>query len=158
MSTRRVKMLFMLVLAAGVMGMGRKEAKDQNAPAAPASGVTGRVEIWSGNHMPMVDKGATDGKNVLPGASLRVRLYEPVRGLTGASADTIPVPLVAETTTDADGRFTIPCREGKYSLFVEDSTGWYANGWDGDGVQGAVVVEPMKMTEVILKNTRKATF
>jgi len=157
MSTRRAKLLIMLVLAAGVLGMGRKEAKDQSAPAAPASGITGRVEIWSGNHMPMIDKPQQD-KGVKPGANLRVRLHEPVIGMGAVSADSIPTPMIAETKTDGDGRFTIACREGKYSLFIEDSTGWYANGWDGEGVQGAVVVEPMKMTEIVVKNTRKATF
>lgn len=157
MSTRRLKVLFMLVLAAGVMGMGRKEAKNQDAPPAPSSGVTGRVEIWVGNFMPMIDKAQRD-RQVQPGANLRVRLHEPVKGLAGASTDSIPTTIVAETTTDSDGRFTIACRDGKYSLFVEDSVGWYANGWDGEGVQGAIVVEPMKMTEVLIKNTRKATF
>ncbi len=157
MSTRRLKILAMLIVAAGVLGMGRKEAKNQEAPPASISGVTGKVEIWEGNFMPMIDKDKRD-KQITPGAGLRVRLHEAVKGLPGASVDSISAPIVAETVCDDKGKFTIPCPEGTYSLFVEDGDTWYANGWNGEGVQGAVVVEPKKMTEVLIKNTRKATF
>lgn len=156
MSKRPLKIVAMFLLAASVIGMGRREAKNQDAPA-PISGVTGRVEIWEGNFMPPVDE-ARRNNQTKPGAGLRVRLHEPVKGLPGVSADSIASPLVAETVCDEKGRFTIPVSEGKYSLFVEDGDSWYANGWDGDGVQGAVVVEPKKMTEVLIKNTRNATF
>lgn len=156
MSARRLKFLAMLVVAISVMGMGRKEAKNQDAPA-PISGVTGKVEILEGNFMPMIDKERSE-KQTKPGAGLRVRLHEPVKGLPGAVVDSIQTPLIAETTCDDKGMFTIPVKEGTYSLFIEDGNSWYANGWDSNGVQGAVVVEPMKMTEVLIKNTRKATF
>jgi hypothetical protein len=119
--------------------------------------VTGRIEIWEGNFMPMIDKEQRD-KQIKPGANLKVRLYEPATGLLGTVVAEVPTAVVAETVSDANGLFTIPAREGKYSLFIEDKNGWYANGWDGDGVQGAVIVEPMKMTEVLIKNTTKATF
>ncbi len=157
MSTRRMKILAMLILAAGVLGMGSKESKDQRPPAAPASGVTGKVEIWEGNFMPMQDKETRD-KQIKPGAGLLVRLYEPVKGLAGATVDSVTSVLIAEAVCNEQGQFTIPAKAGTYSLFVQDGNGWYANGWDGDGVQGAVVVEPMKMTEVLIKNTKKATF
>lgn len=157
MITRRMKIVAMLILAASVMGMGRKEAKNQDAPPAPISGVTGKVEIWEGNFMPPVDI-SVRSKQIKPGAGLRVRLHEPVKGLSGVSADSIETTLVAESLCDENGIFTIPAKAGTYSLFVEDGTSWYANGWNSDGVQGAVIVEPMKMTEVLIKNTRKATF
>lgn len=157
MSTRRLKVLAMLILAASLMGMGRKEAKNQDAPPAPISGVTGKVEIWDGNFMPMLDKETRD-KQIKPGAGLKVRLYLPVKGLPGAKVDAVASELVAETQCDENGMFTIPAKEGTYSLFIQDGDSWYANGWDGDGVQGAVTVEPLKMTEVLIKNTSKATF
>lgn len=157
MNFRRIGLVAILLMAVSAFGMGRKEAKNQDPPAAPASGVTGVVEIWEGNFMPMLDKETRD-KQIKPGSGLRVRLYEPVKGLPGASVDSVSAKLVAETVCDESGKFTIACKEGKYSLFVEDGAGWYANGWDGDGVQGAVIVEPMKLTEVLVKNTRKATF
>ena len=156
MNARRIKILAMLVMAVSALGMGRKEAKNQDAPA-PISGVTGKVEIWEGNFMPPIDSGSRD-KQVKPGAGLLVRLYEPVKGLPGAMVDSISTPMVAETTCDDKGMFTIPAKAGTYSLFIQEGNSWYANGWDGEGVQGAVVVEPMKMTEVLIKNTRKATF
>jgi hypothetical protein len=157
MSTRRLKILAMLILAASLMGMGRKEAKNQDPSPAPISGVTGKIEIWEGNFMPPIESDKRD-KQIQPGAGLKVRLYLPVKGLPGTNVETVSSEMVAETTTDENGMFTIPAKEGTYSLFIEDGDGWYANSWDGDGVQGAVTVEPMKMTEVLIKNTRKATF
>ncbi|MCB9367010.1 MAG: hypothetical protein H6506_02515 [Calditrichaeota bacterium] len=156
MNKRSVKIMAMLLLAASVMGMGRKEAKNQDPPA-PISGVTGRVEIWEGNFMPPIEA-ERRASQITPGANLRVRLHEPVRGLPGAMVDSVASAMVFETMTDDSGDFTIPAQEGTYSLFVEDSEGWYANSWDGAGIQGAVVVEPKKMTEILIKNTRKATF
>lgn len=158
MSSRRLKIAAMLILAASVLGMGRKEAKNQDAPPPPApiSGVTGTVEIWEGNFMPMIDKDRRD-KQIRPGAGLRVRLYEPVKSMGTANQPSVGSALIGEAVCDSAGRFTIPAKEGLYSIFVEDSAGWYANGWDGNGVQGPVTVEPMKMTEIVIKNTRKAT-
>lgn len=158
---KRVLPLIVIVMAmtALLFAMGDRESKNQSpsTPAAPASGVTGKIEIWEGNFMPMIDKEERD-KQIRPGANLKVRLHEPATGLLGTVVATVPTPVVAEAVSDENGLFTIPAREGKYSLFIEDKNGWYANGWDGDGVQGAVVVEPMKMTEVLIKNTTKATF
>lgn len=156
MSSRRLKILAMLLMAASVLGMGRKEAKNQDPPPAPISGVTGTVEIWEGNFMPMIDKDRRD-KQIRPGSGLRVRLHEPVKGAGGPTLDSVATALIGEAVCDDHGRFTIPAQAGLYSIFVEDSGGWYANGWDGDGVQGPVTVEPMKMTEIVIKNMRKAT-
>ncbi|MBK6765781.1 MAG: hypothetical protein IPG71_05435 [bacterium] len=156
MSTRRLKIMAMMIMAASLMGMGRKEAKNQDPPPAPISGVTGIVEIWEGNFMPMIDKDRRD-KQIRSGAGLRVRLHEAVKGAGGPTVDSVATALIGEAVCDDQGRFTIPARAGLYSIFVEDSGGWYANGWDGDGVQGPVTVEPMKLTEIVIKNMRKAT-
>jgi hypothetical protein len=65
---------------------------------------------------------------------------------------------VAETLCDNDGRFFIPLPPGDYSVFVEEEGGWYFNGWNGEGVQGGVTVEPDKRIEILIKITTKATF
>ena len=157
---RVISSLILTLIASSLMfAMGGRESKDQtpSTPAAPASGVTGKIEMWEGNFMPMIDKDRRE-QQIKPGANMKVRIHEPAKGLLGTVVAEVPTSVVAETVSDESGRFTIPVREGTYSLFIEDKNGWYANGWNGDGVQGAVVVEPMKMTEVLIKNTTKATF
>ncbi len=99
--------------------------------------------------MPPVDPQHPRGK-ILPGALRRVRVHEPVRtagGLTSARRDSVPTQMIAETVTDSSGRFFLPMPPGVYSVFVEEDSSWYFNGWNGEGIQGAVTVEPGKPSE-----------
>jgi hypothetical protein len=144
-----------LTLAALAAGMGRKEKS-----AKISTGIQGKVEIWEGNFMPMIDPKSTSNK-ITPGAGRRVRVYAPLTvagGLMSAQRDSIESELVAETRCDKSGMFMLDVPAGTYSVFVEEGAGWYANGFDGDGVQGAVVVSAGKLTEVTLKITAKATY
>ena len=139
-------------------------AKDGSAASTLQSelkqGIRGRVEVWEGNFMPMVDKGSANNK-ITPGAGRRVRLHEPLKvggGIASAKRETVATPLVAEVMADSAGRFAIPAAPGAYSIFVEDSGGWYNNGWNEQGIQGAVTVQPDSVTELLIKITNKATF
>ena len=124
-------------------------------------GITGKVEVWEGNFMPAIDKERSNNK-ITPGAGRRVRVHEPFKytggGMNSSKRETIPTPIVAEVMADSAGRFAISVPPGKYSIFVEDEGGWYNNGFDGQGVQGAVSVNPDTTTEVLIKITTKATF
>lgn len=151
-----------LICAAAALAMGRKQAVEEPVPppAALTQGVAGKVEIWEGNFMPMMEP-ARGGGTITPGADLRVRLHEPVYiagGLAAARRDSVAALLVAETVTDANGHFAIAAAPGLYSIFVEQNGGWYYNGFNGDGVQGAVTVAPDSVADVLIKVTTKATF
>jgi len=154
-----------LSFTVAALAMGRKEAPDKkaNAPATATeikTGVRGRVEVWQGNFMPMVEPSKTRGQ-ITPGINRRVRLHEPVRmneGTAGVQKDSIRTPLIAEAVTDSTGLFFIPALPGNYSIFVDNEGGWYYNGFDGKGVQGAVTVWPDSVSEILIKITGKATF
>jgi hypothetical protein len=160
------RILFILLLMAAtlsVTAMGRKAPKSPppsiDSMTAQA-GISGRVEIWEGNFMPMVSPSKANGK-ILPGSGLRVRVYEPVTmagGLASAQRDSVPAMLIAETICDSSGHFSVAAKPGTYSVFVERNGGWYANSWSGTGVQGQVVVLPYKNGEILIKITDKATF
>ncbi len=159
----------LLAVAALALGMGRKEAPERHTatisnPATvidtTAEGIHGTVEIWEGNFMPPVDPQHPRGK-ILPGAQRRVRAYEPVTtagGLASARRDSVPTRMIAETVTDSSGRFFLPVRPGVYSVFVEEDSSWYFNGWNGEGIQGAVTVQAGKPSAMLIKVTTKATF
>jgi hypothetical protein len=156
-------LLLMLALTAAVLAMGRKEAKETHKSVADTTaetGITGRVEIWEGNFMPMVEP-ARAQKQIRPGVNLRVRAYPPVRmdgSLATARRDSIPAVMVAETRSDTTGRFFLAVEPGQYSVFAEDSSGWYFNRFDSQGIQGAVTVTSGKATDVLIKITSRATF
>jgi hypothetical protein len=161
---RAIPIVFVLSLTVVALSMGRKEAapRDSTAVSAtPSSGIRGRVEVWEGNFMPMVSPGRSSG-TILSGAGRRIRVYEAVRmgaqGLAQARRDTVTTPLVAETVCDSSGRFLMAVPPGTYSVFVEESGGWYYNGWNNDGVQGAVTVYPDSISDIVIKITTKATF
>jgi hypothetical protein len=107
-----------------------------------------------------VDKNSANHK-ITPGAGRRVRVHEPLKiegGLASAKRETIPTAVVAEVMADSAGHFAIPLAPGTYSIFVEDSGGWYYNGWNEQGIQGAVTVKPDSISDVLIKITTKATF
>jgi hypothetical protein len=158
-----IAVAMLLTLCSLVTAMGRKEAKERKAPPAPAEirqGIQGKVEIWEGNFMPMIDK--SKGRNqIKPGIHRRVRLHEPVKiseSGAGARRDTILTRLVKETLTDSSGQFVMPTEPGTYSIFVEDEGGWYYNGFNGEGIQGEVTVKPQEVSTILIKITTKATF
>jgi hypothetical protein len=155
---KRILIVVFSLLGIAVWAKGSREAPETTVEPAFSQGIEGRVEIWEGNFMPMTDpKSAQNSKT--PGAGLRVRLHEPVK-MSSANAllPEVPTPMVAETTTDADGKFILKAAPGSYSIFVEENDGWYYNGWDGQGVQGAVEVLPDQNTSIVIKVTTNATF
>ncbi|MCC6476628.1 hypothetical protein IT157_06170 [bacterium] len=110
---RVISSLILTLIASSLMfAMGGRESKDQtpSTPAAPASGVTGKIEIWEGNFMPMIDKDRRE-QQIKPGANMKVRIHEPAKGLLGTVVAEVPTSVVAETVSDESGRFTIPVRK-----------------------------------------------
>ncbi len=171
MSKSRIAFALGLCLAALTFTMCCKQSKSTTETAGTSlasadqkdqlkQGIRGRVEIWEGNFMPMVDKSSSNNK-ITPGAGRRVRLHEPLKvggGIASSKHETIPTPIVAEVMADSAGRFAMAAAPGSYSIFVEDSGGWYNNGWNDQGIQGAVTVKPDSVSEVLIKITNKATF
>jgi hypothetical protein len=141
--------------------MGRRNAPEKHAATVvqdTLQGIRGHVEIWEGDFMPMVDPKSSRNK-IIPGSGCKIRVFQPVK-LTSSKAkmDSVPAPMIAKTACDSQGNFVVYVPAGDYSLFVEDNGGWYANSWNGQGIQGAVTVEAKKFTTVQLKITSKATF
>jgi hypothetical protein len=152
-------LLIGLLCAPILQAMGHKQKADKPR-AGITQGVRGRVEIWEGDFMPMSDSHGARGK-ILPGAGRRVRVYESLKAAGGnvsAKLDSVPSVVIAETVCDSSGHFEMVVPPGRYSIFAEEKGGWYFNGWSGDGTQGAVTVEPQKVSEILIKITNKATF
>jgi hypothetical protein len=165
MLRRWIPLVFVLAVTAVGLTMGRKESSAQKDIAADSvqhvKGISGRVEIWEGNFMPVIAPGKIGG-TITAGANRRVRAHEPVKlspgGLAQTRRDTVLTALIAETVSDSTGHFFMNVPPGTYSVFVEENGGWYYNGWNGDGVQGGVTVLPDSTSDIIIKITTKATY
>lgn len=165
MMRRWMLVVFVLALTSVGLTMGRKESSVQKDVAADSvlhrSAISGRVEIWEGNFMPVVAPGKIGG-TITAGANRRVRVHEPVKlspgGLAQARRDTVLTTLIAETVSDSAGQFSVSVSPGTYSVFVEENGGWYYNGWNGDGVQGGVTVLSDSTSDILIKITTKATY
>jgi hypothetical protein len=156
---KSISIAILCLFGAAVWAMGSKEAPEKTVEPEISQGVEGRVEIWEGNFMPMTDSNSAQNSKT-PGIGLRVRLHEPVKmsASAGALLMEVPTPLIAETLTDSDGKFFLKAAPGNYSIFIEENGGWYYNGWNGQGVQGAVEVLPNQNASIIIKVTTNATF
>lgn len=162
MSKSRFALVIALSLAAMTFTMCCKQTRTTAGTAGTpvTTGITGRVEVWEGNFMPPI---APERRNnqIKPGAGRRVRVHQPVKvegGLADAKRAQISTPLVAEVMTDSAGYFAISIPPGTYSIFVEENGGWYYNGWNEQGIQGAVTVEEGRTSEVVIKISTKATY
>jgi hypothetical protein len=70
----------------------------------------------------------------------------------------ITTRLIAKKKTKADGSFQIKLKAGKYSIFVKEQDGFFANQLDGEGNINKVVIEPKKTTSLDLRVDYKAAY
>ncbi|MBU1935920.1 hypothetical protein KKG05_00845 [bacterium] len=155
----RSALICVCFITVSLLAMGRKEAPRSEEPIVE-QGVAGKVEIYEGNFMPTI--GQPPGGKVTPAARRRVRVHEPFNALEAgqmtARRDTVPTPLVAETITDSIGEFRMMLPVGKFSIFVEEDSGWYFNVWDGQGFQGLITIDTNEVKDMNIRITTKAVF
>ena len=66
--------------------------------------------------------------------------------------------LVKKILSDEEGNFATKLDTGRYSLFVEEPQGYFANRFDGEGYINPVEVKKDEVTEVTLKIDYKAAY
>ncbi len=121
-------------------------------------GITGRVLWLEGNLMPSV--GDTTMTDRLAGKPVQRTLYiheattpdETVKVQnSGIFYSEIQTRLVKKVKTDGSGTFRAELPPGKYSIFVQEKDGFFANIFDGEGHINPVTVEEDKFTEIEIK-------
>lgn len=116
-------------------------------------GIEGHVLLVTGNQMPSPDRPPSAGR----GIKTTVYIYELTNmsqvSRVGQSAlySAINSKLVKKIVTRENGYFKVKLSPGKYSLFLQKDTLFYANRFDGENNIGPVEVEKKKMTKVELK-------
>jgi hypothetical protein len=124
---------------------------------AQKSGISGNVIEVSGNQMP----GAQN--NPKPsGIRRELCIYELTRESQATKENSfykkITSRSVAKTKSKPDGTFIIYLKPGKYSIFIKEKAGLFANIIDSEGYINPVVVDAQKITMINIRVDYKAAY
>ena len=76
----------------------------------------------------------------------------------GSFYTSIHTPLIKKVKSKKDGSFRVLLPSGKYSLFIVEEEGFFANTFDGDNYINPVTVQPNKYTEIKIRVNYKAFY
>ncbi|HSF53272.1 MAG TPA: hypothetical protein VLA71_05945 [Algoriphagus sp.] len=152
------RLLFILsILAASILFTNCKPYKPEG------QGITGTVTWLEGNQMPMVtESGKTAAKSGSKPIQRTLRIYPLIKfsdlkienGLYTALAE----KPVTEVETDESGKYSLQLSPGRYSVFVVEEGGLFANIFDGEGNVQPVTVKENEWTLLDIEVNYKAVY
>jgi hypothetical protein len=118
-----------------------------------SQGITGQVTWLEGNQMPMVtEDGKPDVKSTPKPIKRSVRVYPLVKIQELKMEDGLFAPIaekpLKEVETDENGRYSISLSPGRYSVFIVEAGGLFANSFDSEGNVQPVTVKSGEWTIV----------
>lgn len=126
-------------------------------------GLAGEVRWLEGNLMPTIseDPEAETEKKGEP-VQRELHIYE-LTTMDEAKAEgtffhDIQSRLVQKVTSNKDGYFQVELPEGRYSVFVQEDEGLFANMFDGEGHINPVEIKKGEVTEITLEINYKAAY
>jgi hypothetical protein len=126
--------------------------------ASQHQGIEGKVLWIEGNQMPGPGRKPDGARPIVR----EIYIYEPVTMQQAKSSNgfftEIQAPLIAKTTSNSDGSFTIDLPEGEYSVFTKEPEGLFASIFDGKGRINVISVPKKKFTTVTLRVNYNATY
>ena len=146
---------------------GCSDDNDTSFSSAPSSsynqGITGRVEFWEGDFMPMVPEESQSG--IITFVEREICVFEKTTlddvELAGESSlcfyKKIHTKLITSARSDENGNFKIGLLPGEYSVFVKENGTYYANGFSNDYIW-PVTIEENKYSDYDIKITYAAYF
>ena len=116
-------------------------------------GLIGEVRWVEGNLMPTI--GDTTYAERAMGIPIERELFvfmavtnENTIGAGGTFYKSIQSELVSKVRTDRKGGFKVSLPPGKYSIFVKEEDGFFANSFDGENYINPVTIHANKFTEI----------
>ena len=125
--------------------------------------ITGTVTWLEGNQMPMVkESGNPASKTAAKPIQRTVRVYPLIKfsdlkienGLYTALAE----KPITEVETDENGKYSLQLSPGRYSIFVVEKEGLFANIFDGEGNVQPVTVKENEWTLLEIEVNYKAVY
>lgn len=132
----------------------------QNQPLE--QGISGQVLWLEGNFMPTIDAGSNRKRNQGEPVAREIHIHE----LTnvgdvvqdGLFYSQINSKLIETVQSDEEGHFQVQLSPGRYSLFVKEEKGFFANIFDIDNNINPVEVKEDEITEITVKINYKAAY
>jgi hypothetical protein len=145
---KRLVVLLIAFFVSGSPAISQKKLKQ---------GIEGKVFWIEGNQMPNPDK-----KSPQEGVQREIFVYELTR-LTEATHtngffSTVSTKLVTQTQTGPDGSFKIKLPPGRYSVFVKEPNGLFANLFDSNNLVNPVIVKPNTFSWLTIAIDYQATY
>ncbi len=135
----------------------------RNTGNSVEQGIEGQIWWRQGNWMPGVAENGTPSARGM-GEPVRREIYVcPMVKLSALEGEApiypeLPVSPVAKVFSGTDGKFRLALPPGKYSLFVKEETGFFANMSDGAGFVQLAEVQDGKLTHVEIVVDYKAAY
>lgn len=129
-----------------------------------AQGIAGKVIWLEGNLMPRIveegdtTKAFTQGKPVERYVCIYELTHRDQALQEGGFYKEVNTRFVKKIRSDQEGDFATPLDTGRYSLFVEEPQGLFANRFDGEGYIFPVHIKKGEITRVTLKIDYKAAY
>lgn len=145
----KLLMLFSVLLLASI---NRCEEVEQ--------GLAGQVLWLEGNLMPTIGEESRDRKG--EPVQREIHIYE-LTSMDEATAEgtffsNIQTDLVKKVETNEEGEFITELPVGRYSVFVQEEQGLFANTFDGQGHINPVEVNEGEITPITIKVNYKAAY
>lgn len=159
----RILFFMSLSLLACVSEQKRASVSDLKQNDTLRQGIQGKVLWLEGNLMPTIVEDSQKVKdNPATPAERTVFIYQITHQDQAKKVEEfytdINTKLVKKVATDENGEFQAYLKPGRYSLFVKEPQGLYANLFDGDGYIHPVNVLKDSVSQIILKIDYKAVY
>jgi hypothetical protein len=121
-------------------------------------GINGRVLLREGNQMP------APGEKPAPPRPVKrtILIYELTNQAQAVSENgvftSVKTNLVKQTRSKKNGRFRVTLPPGRYTVFVREPDGLYANQWDANANIQPVTIVAGEFAELMIEISRTATF
>ncbi len=143
-----------------------EETTSQTKPIAVTNitqGIQGQVIWLEGNQMPGIrDKMDTSTAKRGKGVQRTIFVYELTNRQDAVFADgffsEIRKKPIKQVQTDENGYFAIPLETGRYSVFVKEEKGLYANLFDGEGNIQPIKISPDRVQHMDIKVDYNAAY
>ena len=123
-------------------------------------GILGEIRWIEGNVMPTAEDTSYINKTEGEPVKRVIYIYKAIKRdeakpYDGVFYTDIKTELIRKIKSNTQGKFQVSLPPGKYSLFVKEKGGLFANTFDGENYINPVTVQPEKFTEIqILVNYR----
>lgn len=127
-------------------------------------GLAGQVRWLEGNLMPTIGEEGESNEKDYKGKPVQreIHIYELTSMDEATSNGTffsnLKTELVKTVETNKEGEFIVELPVGRYSVFVQEEQGLFANSFDGEGHINPIEVKEGEVTKIVIQVNYKAVY